>query len=65
MSPLSAERIQVKFTASRALEEKLALARDLMSHSNPRGDLATIIEAALDLLIAERRKKKLGQIKRV
>jgi hypothetical protein len=63
--PLSAERIQVKFTASRALEEKLALARDLMSHSNPRGDLATIIEAALDLLIAERRKKKLGQTKRV
>jgi hypothetical protein len=64
MQPLSADRIQVKFTASRALEEKLGLARDLMSHSNPRGDLATIVEAALDLLIADRLKKKLGQTKR-
>jgi hypothetical protein len=64
MQPLSAERIQVKFTASRALEEKIELARDLMSHGNPQGDLATIIEAALDLLIAERLKKKLGQTKR-
>jgi hypothetical protein len=64
VQPLSEERIQVKFTATRALEEKLELARDLMSHSNPRGDLATVIEAALDLLIAERLKKKLGETKR-
>jgi hypothetical protein len=58
--PLSAERIQVKFTASRELVEKIALARDLMSHQNPRGDLATIVEAALDLLIEDALKKKLG-----
>jgi 5-methylcytosine-specific restriction endonuclease McrA len=64
MQPLSEDRIQVKFTATRALEEKLELARDLMSHSNPRGDLATVIEAALDLLIAERLKAKLGQTNR-
>jgi hypothetical protein len=60
LSPLSAERVLVKFTASRALEEKLELARDLMRHSNPSGDLATVIEAALDLLIAARLKQKFG-----
>jgi hypothetical protein len=64
MSPLSAERVQVKFTASRELEEKLVLARDLMSHRNPAGDLATVVEAGLDLLIAELLKKKLGVTKR-
>ncbi len=61
VSPLSAERVLVKFTASRTLEEKLRLARDLMSHKNPSGDLATIVEAAVDLLIAERMKRKFGQ----
>jgi hypothetical protein len=64
LEPLSAERIQVKFTASKQLEDKLTLARELMSHSNPRGDLATVIEAALDLLIADRMKHKFGQTKR-
>ncbi len=61
VSPLSRERVLVKFTASRTLEEKLRLARDLMSHKNPSGDLATIVEAAVDLLIAERMKQKFGQ----
>ncbi len=61
VSPLSAERVLVKFTASRTLEEKLRLARDLMSHKDPSGDLATIVEAAVDLLIAERMKRKFGQ----
>ncbi len=64
VSPLSAERVLVKFTASRTLEEKLRLARDLMSHKNPSGDLATIVEAAVDLLIAERMKRKFGQTER-
>ncbi len=64
VSPLSAERVLVKFTASRTLEEKLRLARDLMSHKNPSGDLATIVEAAVDLLIAERMKQKFGQTQR-
>lgn len=64
LQSLSADRVQVKFTASRVLEEKLELARDLMSHRNPRGDLATIVEAGLDLLIAQLSKQKLGQTAR-
>ncbi len=65
VSPPSAERVLVRFTASRTLEEKLMLARDLMSHANPSGDLATVVEAAVDLLIAERMKRKFGHTKRV
>lgn len=60
LDPLSADRILVKFTASRAFEAKLKQARDLMSHSNPKGDLATVLEAALDLLILEKSKAKFG-----
>jgi hypothetical protein len=62
--PLSADRVQVKFTASRELEEKIALARDLMSHRNPRGDLAAIFEAALDLWIKDALNEKLGVTER-
>jgi hypothetical protein len=58
--PLSVERIQVKFTASRELEEKIALTRDLMSHRNPRGDRATIFEAALDVWIKGAMKRSCG-----
>jgi hypothetical protein len=35
-----------------------------MSHRNPGGDFATVVEAGLDLLIAELLKKKLGVTKR-
>jgi hypothetical protein len=64
IEPLAEDRMLVKFTASRALAEKLELARDLMSHANPRGDLAAIVETAIDLLIQDRMKKKLGQTQR-
>jgi hypothetical protein len=51
----------VKFTASRAMREKLELARDLMSHTNPKGELAVVL---VDLLIAELEKKKQGRTNR-
>lgn len=50
IQPLSAERHRVQFTAGAELGEELELAGDLMSHSNPSGDLAPIFERALDLL---------------
>ena len=43
----------MKFTASRDMREKLEAARDLMRHANPEGDLAVVLERALDLLVAE------------
>ncbi|HEX7668536.1 MAG TPA: hypothetical protein VF395_03085, partial [Polyangiaceae bacterium] len=50
LDPLARHRFLVKFTASRAVKEKLELARDLMRHGNPGGELAIIFERALDLL---------------
>jgi hypothetical protein len=40
--------------------DKLELARDLMMHSNPTGDLSAIVERALDLLIAQQQRRQYG-----
>jgi hypothetical protein len=58
--PLSPCRYKVSFTASRGLKEKLELARDLMRHSVPGGEIAAIMERALDLLIADVMKTRFG-----
>jgi hypothetical protein len=39
---------------------KLELARDLMMHSNPTGDLSAVVERALDLLIAQQQRRQYG-----
>ena len=64
LEPLSESRYKVEFTASAALREKLELCRDLMSHANPTRDLGVVLERALDLLLAELEKKRLGRVKR-
>ena len=60
VEPLSAARYRVQFSAGAELKDKLELARDLMSHANPSGDFAPIVERALDLLIADLKKKRFG-----
>jgi hypothetical protein len=64
IAPLSASRFKVEFTASAELREKLELVRDLMSHTNPSRSLGVVIERAIDLLVAELERKKLGKITR-
>jgi hypothetical protein len=64
IDPLSQDRFLVKFTASRAMKENLELARDLMLHANPKGDLAVVLERAVDLLVAELQKKRQGRTSR-
>jgi hypothetical protein len=61
---LSQDRFVVKFTASRAMKEKLEVARDLMRHANPQGDLAVVLERAIDLLVDELQKKRQGRTSR-
>jgi hypothetical protein len=63
VEPLSKERYLVKFTASKTLRDKLEIASDLMRHISPSGDLATVIERAVDLLVAELEKRKQGKTK--
>jgi hypothetical protein len=58
VEPLSATSFRVEFTASAALRDKLERARDLLSHAEPGGDLAAIIDRAIDELIAVETKRR-------
>lgn len=61
VTPLSPRTHKVQFTASEELRAKLERAADLMRHSNPSGDLAVIVDRALDHLIADLEKRRLGK----
>jgi hypothetical protein len=63
LQPLSEGRFKVEFTASSRLREKLARSLDLMSHANPTRDLATVVERALDVLLEQLEKTRLGALK--
>jgi len=63
VEPLSPERYRVQFTATAELKEKIERAANLMRHTNPSGDLSVIVKRAIDLLIAELEKQRLGKTK--
>src|SRR5579859_1380402 len=64
LSPLSEARHEVQFTASDELRRKLERARDLMRHANADGDLAVVVERAMDLLIAKLERQRLAKASR-
>jgi hypothetical protein len=64
LSPLSETRHKVQFTASDELRKKLERARDLMRHANADGDLAVVVERAVDLLLENLEKQRLGKTSR-
>jgi hypothetical protein len=60
VTPLAEETFKFQFTASRACHDKFRQAQDLLRHRIPGGDLATIFERALDLLIEQVKKERFG-----
>ncbi len=58
IAPLAEETFKFQFTASRACRDKLRQAQDLLRHRVPDGDLGTIFEKALDLLIEQVKKER-------
>jgi Holliday junction resolvasome RuvABC DNA-binding subunit len=60
IEPLSAASYRVEFTASAGLYAKLERARNLLSHAVPNGDLARLFERALDTLLEQETKRRLG-----
>lgn len=64
IEPLSESRYRVQLTVSSELREKLERAKDLMRHRNPSGDLAVVLERALDLLVAQLEKERLAKTSR-
>lgn len=61
LEPLSPARYKMQLTATAQLKEKLERAVRLMSHRHPTGDLAHVVEKALDLLIAALEKERFGK----
>ena len=61
ITPLSPGRYRVQFTASAELTRKLDLARDLLRHAVPHGELATLIERAVDLLLERTMQRRFGK----
>jgi len=62
--PLAPERYKVQFTASAATREKLRRAQELLCHRIPGGDVAEVIDLALDLLVRDLEKKKFAATER-
>lgn len=62
--PLREDGYKVQFTASKAIVDKLDRVKEMMRHRNPKGDLATIVEAALDLLAAKLEKERFAKTTR-
>jgi hypothetical protein len=65
IEPLSPESYKVRFTASAELVRKVERATNLMRHKNPSGDLSVLMERAVDLLIAQLEKERLGKATRL
>jgi len=62
IKPLSERRCLLQVSISTELRAKLERARDLMGHKNPTGDLETILDAALDVLLAKVERERLGKV---
>jgi len=60
LEPLSASSYRIEFTASAELYAKLERARELLSHTVPRGELAMVIERALDALVEGEMRRRVG-----
>ena len=58
IAPLSGETFRFQFTGTRELRDRLQEAQDLLRHRVPDGDVSTILERALNLLIAEVKKER-------
>jgi len=64
LEPRSEGLYRLQLNTPERVKAKLELARDLMSHANPSGDLALVVERGLDLLIAQLQKARFGQTSR-
>ena len=64
IAPLSPARFALQMTVSQEVRDKLERAKDLMRHRNPDGDLAVILDRALDTLLAKLEKECRGKADR-
>ena len=60
VSPFSPDRYALQITLPRATHDKLRYAQSLLGHAFPSGDIAGVLDRALDSLIIQLEKRKLG-----
>ena len=65
VTPLSPQRLAFRATITRKAYEKLLYAQTLLSHAVPSGDLAEVVERAIDALVTQAEKQKLGPASRL
>jgi 5-methylcytosine-specific restriction endonuclease McrA len=58
VTPLAPERFALQLTIGQSTHDKLRRAQELLGHSVPSGDLAQVIDRALDALITKLEKRK-------
>jgi 5-methylcytosine-specific restriction endonuclease McrA len=61
IEPTSEARYRIQLNASAALKEKLELFQALVSHSVPNGDVAAVLERALDLALEQVQKRRFAK----
>ena len=64
IKPLAEETFKFQFTASRACRDRLRQAQDLLRHRIPDGDVGTIVEKALEVLIERVTKQRFAQVRK-
>ena len=62
VTPLSPARYKVQLTISRETHDKLRRAQDLLRHAIPTGDLSTIVDRALTLLVGDLERAKAAAV---
>ena len=63
LSPVSPERYTIQVTIERTTHDKLRYAQSLLGHSVPSGDVALVLDRALDALIAQLEKTKIAKVR--
>ena len=61
LTPLRPSRYKLELTAGQALHDKLEQLKNLLRHQVPDGDLAAIVELAVDELVAKKLKQRFAQ----
>jgi hypothetical protein len=64
VAPLAPQRFAIQCTVSQEIHDKLRYAQELLGHAVPNGDLAQVLDRALDALIAKLEHDKFAQTDR-
>jgi len=64
LAPIATKRFHLEVTIGERLHDKLGYAKDLLGHELPSGELALVLEQAVDALIEKLEKRKFAATRR-